>query len=61
MRLTYRRRRGVTIVQWCVIAAAITIAIVSTVSTIGTRNSTKLNQTATDLANPANLTTRFGS
>jgi Flp pilus assembly pilin Flp len=48
-------------VQWCVIAAAITVAVVTTVTTIGTRNRTKLNQTATDLANPANLTTRFGS
>jgi Flp pilus assembly pilin Flp len=42
-------------------AALITVAVIATVTTVGTRNSTKLNETATDLANPKNLTTRFGS
>lgn len=61
MKRPFLRRRGISMVQWCVMAALITVAIVGAVSVIGTRNSTKLNQTATDLANPASLTTRFGS
>jgi hypothetical protein len=48
-------------VQWCVMAALIILGVVAGVSAIGPRASTKLNQTATDVANPANLTTRFGS
>jgi Flp pilus assembly pilin Flp len=61
MRSRIYRRRGISLVQWCVMAALITLAIVAGVANIGPRASTKLNQTATDVANPANLTTRFGS
>lgn len=61
MRSCFARRRGITAVQWCVLAALITLAIVATVTTVGSRTSTKLNESATDLANPKNLTTRFGS
>jgi Flp pilus assembly pilin Flp len=61
MRSRFARRRGITAVQWCIMAALITLAVVTTVSLIGTRTSTKLSETATDVGNPANLTTRFGS
>jgi len=61
MHRSFARRRGISTVQWCVMAALITLAVIAGVTTVGTRNSTKLNQTATDLANPKNLTTRFGS
>ena len=57
----YFVRRGQASVQWIVIAALITLAIVGTVATIGTRTTVKLNQTATDVANPASLKNRFGS
>ena len=57
----FRRRRGINSVQWVVIAAATVLAIFATVQIIGSRTNTKLNQTATDVGNPQNLTTRFGS
>jgi len=61
MRPSFLRRRGVSLVQWCLIAAAICLSLVAGVTLVGTRANTKLNQTATDVANPASLTTRFGS
>jgi len=54
-------RRGATMVQWVVIAGAIVLVIFATVQLVGTRTNTKLNQTVTDVGNPKNLTTRFGS
>jgi hypothetical protein len=48
-------------VQWVVIAALVLLGIVAGVTLIGTRTNTKLGQTATDMANPQSLTTRFGS
>jgi len=54
-------RRGQASVQWIVIAAAIALAIVATITTLGTRTNTKLNQTATDVADPVSLKNRFGS
>jgi len=56
-----RVRRGISSVQWAVIAGAIVLVIFASVQLIGTRTNTKLNQTVTDVGNPANLTTRFGS
>jgi Flp pilus assembly pilin Flp len=55
------RRRGVSLVQWVLIAAVITLSLVAGIALLGTRTNTKLNQTATDVANPQSLTTRFGS
>ena len=52
-------RRGITTVQMCVMLAVITLAIVGTVRVLGTNSKDKLNQTASDLATPKNLTTRF--
>ena len=54
-------RRGMSTTQWVVIAALITLAIVAGITNLGTRTNTKLNQTATDVANPQALTQRFGS
>lgn len=61
MRPSFMRRRGVSLVQTCLIVAVITLAIVASVTLVGSRANTKLNQTATDVANPASLTSRFGS
>lgn len=55
------RRRGVSLVQWVLIAAVITLGLAAGVTLIGTRTNNKLNQTVTDVGNPKSLTTRFGS
>jgi len=39
----------------------ITLVIVASISLVGNRTKTKLNETSSDLANPTNLTSRFGS
>ena len=57
----YFRRRAVTMVQWCVVAALIILVIVASVTLVGNRTSTKLNETASDLTNPSSLTARFGN
>jgi Flp pilus assembly pilin Flp len=56
-----RSRAGVSLVQWVLIAAVITLGVVAGVTLIGTNTTVKLNQTATDVATPSSLTTRFGS
>ena len=58
---TRRLRRGQSVVQWIIVAAAVFLAIIAGVTLIGTRTNNKLNQTATDVADPASLTNRFGS
>jgi len=54
-------RRGTAVTQWVVVAAIIVLALVAGVTLLGTRANTKLNETATDVANPKTLITRFGS
>jgi Flp pilus assembly pilin Flp len=54
-------RRGISNVQWVVIAALLSLAVVAGVTLVGTSTNNKLNETATDVGNPKNLTTRFGS
>jgi len=54
-------RRGQATVQWIVIAGAIVLAIAATIVTLGNRTNNKLNETATDVANPVSLKNRFGS
>jgi len=54
-------RRGKAVAQWVVVAALLTLAIVASVTLLGSRTNNKLNQTATDVANPSSLTQRFGS
>lgn len=54
-------RRGVSVAQYVLVAAAIFLVIVIGMASMGTHTNTKLNQTASDVANPQQLTTRFGS
>ena len=54
-------RKGVTTVQWCVVVAIITLGAIAAVRTLGTGSSTRINTMASDVANPANLPSRFGS
>ena len=51
---------GFTLVE-VLLAALITLAVAAGVALFGTRANNKLNQTATDVANPASLVNRFGS
>ena len=54
-------RTGKVNVQFVILAALIVCGIFGTVAFLGTKTNTKLQQTGSDLANPANLTQRFGS
>jgi Flp pilus assembly pilin Flp len=54
-------RRGAAYIQYLVVAALIFMVIVAGFSLMSSSANTKLNQTASDVANPTNLTTRFGS
>jgi outer membrane murein-binding lipoprotein Lpp len=54
-------RRGQAVVQWVVVAGLLILAIVASITVMGTNTNTKLNQTATDVGNPSALTQRFGS
>ena len=57
----HRTRRGTAVMQWVVVAALITLALIAGVTLVGSRANTKLNQTATDVSSPSSLTQRFGS
>lgn len=57
----FMRRRGMTTVQLAVMIAVITLGVFASVRSMGTAARTKLNNTAGDVANPANLPARFGS
>jgi Flp pilus assembly pilin Flp len=59
--LSRRIRRGMSTMQYATVAALIALAVVAGVTLVGSRANTKLNQTASDVANPAALTQRFGS
>ncbi len=54
-------RRGATAVQVAVLLALVTMAAVAGISQLGTASNTKLNQTATDVATPSSLVSRFGT
>ena len=54
-------RRGAGYVQYIIVAALIFMVVIVGFSLMATNTNTKMNQTATDVADPANLTTRFGS
>ena len=56
-----QQRRGVSNVQWLVVAGVICLACVATVSWLGTSTSTDMNQTASDVAAPSSLVDRFGT
>jgi hypothetical protein len=54
-------RRGISNFQYVLVAALIFLVVVAGVTLMGSRTNTKLNQTASDVGNPAALTQRFGS
>lgn len=60
-RKTACTRRGLTTVQLCVMLAVITLGVIAAVKSLGSNSSSKLTTTASDIANPANLPSRFGS
>ena len=57
----HRSRRGMSNFQYVFVAALIILVVVASITLMGSRTNTKLNQTASDVANPAALTQRFGS
>lgn len=59
--LSRRIRRGMSTMQYATVAALIALAVVAGVTLVGSQTNTKLGQTASDVANPAALTQRFGS
>ena len=61
MRCKHSRRSGFAAVQWIVVAALVVLVVFASVRLIGTGSTTKMNQTASDLANPTNLTKHMGS
>lgn len=61
MRRQLARRRGMSNVQWCLIAGFVILAIVGGAQLLGTNTSNKLNETATDLSDVSKLPARFGS
>jgi Flp pilus assembly pilin Flp len=54
-------RRGQSNIQYVVILAVIALVVVAGITLVGSNANTKLNQSATDVASPQSLTTRFGS
>ena len=59
--LSRRIRRGISTAQYATVLALVTLAVVAGVTLLGSRANNKLNQTASDVGNPAALTQRFGS
>jgi Flp pilus assembly pilin Flp len=59
--MNHRKRRGISFVQYAVVAGLLVLVVVAGTALLGTRANTKLQQTATDVGNPTSLTTRFGS
>ena len=55
------KRRGAGYVQYLIVAVAIFMVIVAGFTVMTTNTNTKLNQTASDVADPSALTQRFGS
>ncbi len=58
-RIRRRNRRGMGLVEWCVVAALLILVVVISVRAMGTTVNSELNDTAGDIANPANLKNRF--
>jgi Flp pilus assembly pilin Flp len=62
--MTMRRpwtRRGISNFQYVLVAGLIVLVVVAGITLMGSGTNTKLNQTASDVANPKELTKRFGS
>ncbi len=56
---TRRARKGMGTTEWVLIAAAIALTIILSVTAVGTRVDAELGTTAQDVADPAQLTPRF--
>jgi len=54
-------RRGLSSIQWIVVASVTFLVIIGSVHLIGQRTDNKLDQTASDLTDPHLLTKRFGN
>lgn len=54
-------RKGVSSVQTALLVVAIGIVVVAGVRTVGTSTRGELNQTATNVGDPATLVQRYGS
>jgi hypothetical protein len=61
MRVHSIRRRGITSMQWIVVAALVVLVVFAGVQLVGQGTSKKMSDTGADLANPANLTKHRGS
>lgn len=49
------RRRGVSALQWCVIAAAIGLAVIAGITLVGRNTNTSMTGIAEGMTNPAKL------
>ena len=56
-----RIRRGISNAQYATVLALVALAVVAGMTLLGSRANNKLNETASDVGNPAALTQRFGS
>ncbi len=56
-----RRRRGMGVVEWVVVAAAVLLVIVGFVAVMGPQVDTQLDTAAENVANPATLAQRYGN
>jgi hypothetical protein len=54
-------RRGLSSIQWIVVASVTFLVIIGSVHLIGQRTDNKLDETASDLTDPSLLTKRFSS
>jgi hypothetical protein len=61
MRRRLSLRRGLSALEWAFVAGAIFLVVLGTVVVLGNRTNNKMNETATDLADPTKLPARFGS
>ena len=59
MRRFHSARRGSSQVQLAVIIAVIALVVLGAVASLGNNTSSKLQETAVDVADPSHLSTRF--
>ena len=52
-------RRGISTIQWIVVASVIFLVIIGSVTIIGQHTDNKLEESASDLTDPSLLTKRF--
>lgn len=59
MRRRFSPRRGVTMVQYCVMIALVLLGVVGGVALLGERTNDKINETAKDLDDPGEFVKQF--